>query len=187
MAYFPAFLKLDHLKILIVGGGNIATEKLIHMLEFTTNISVISPKLSDTMLQHIAQNNLTYTNRVYQTGDIDGFGIVIVAVDDVTVQKEIYEEAQGKNILCNAVDSVAYCDFIFPSYIKKGDLTMAISTSGSSPAVAKQLRRFLEKVIPDSIGEFLQEMKTFRKTMPKGKDRMKFLEQKAKNYFDRLS
>ena len=187
MAYFPAFIKLDDLKILIVGGGFIASEKLEHMLDFTKDISVIAPELSSHMQEMIEQNELPYKQRVYEKNDIDGFGIVIVAVDDMKVQESIYLESRQKGILCNAVDSVDYCDFIFPSYIKKGDLTIAVSTSGASPAVAKHLRKFLEKVIPDSIVEFLVELKGYRTTMPKGKERMEFLDQKAKEYFDTLT
>ncbi len=187
MAYFPAFIKLDNLKILIVGGGYIASEKLEHMLDFTKDISVIAPKLSAQSKEMIEINKLSFQNRVYEEGDIEGFGIVIVAVDDISVQESIYNEANEKGILCNSVDSVDYCDFIFPSYIKKGDLTIAVSTSGASPAVAKHLRRFLESIIPDSIVEFLVELKRYRKTMPKGRERMEFLDKKAQEYFKKLS
>jgi len=186
MAYFPAFIKLDNLKILIVGGGYIASEKLEHMLDFTKDIAVIAPQLSDHMREMIDTNGLSYESRVYKEGDIDGFGIVIVAVDDIPVQASVYEEARAKGILCNSVDSVDYCDFIFPSYIKNGDLTIAVSTSGASPAVAKHLRIFLERIIPSSISEFLKEMKLLRSSMPKGKERMEFLDKKAKEYFKNI-
>ena len=184
MAYFPAFIKLDNLKVLIVGGGGVASDKLLHMLDFTRDICVIAPWVSAQMQEMIEKNGLSYEDRVYRKGDINGFGIVIVAVDDMGVQRSIYDEAKIKGVLCNCVDSVEYCDFIFPSYIKNGDLTIAVSTSGASPAVAKYLRKFLEKVIPNSIAEFLEEMKILRTTIPKGKNRMKFLDEKAKNYFD---
>jgi precorrin-2 dehydrogenase/sirohydrochlorin ferrochelatase len=82
------------------------------------------------------------------------------------------------------VDSVDYCDFIFPSYIKKDDLTIAVSTSGASPAMAKHLRQYLQNLIPESIGEFLKEMRNLRKTLPKGKERMKMLDEKAKKYIE---
>ncbi len=186
MAYFPAFIKLDGMKILIVGGGSIASQKLEHMLDFTKEISIIAPKLSTHTSQMIEQNKLSYFNRAYKRGDVDGFGIVIVAVDDILVQKSVYSEAREKGILCNSVDSVDYCDFIFPSYIKDGDLTIAVSTSGASPAVAKYLRMFLQNIIPSSISSFLQEMKIVRSSMPKGKKRMEFLDQKAKSYFKNL-
>jgi len=131
VAYFPAFIKLDDLDILIVGGGNIALEKLEHLLDFAKSIKIIAPYISKSMQKVIDDNNL-----------------------------------------------------IFPSYIKKDDLTIAVSTSGSSPAVAKYLKSFLQDIIPNNIGEFLKQMKDYRKTMPKNKQRMEFLDKKAKEYID---
>ncbi len=186
MSYFPAFIKLKNVKVLIVGGGKIATEKLQRMLDFTKEVSVLAPDLSSLMQKLITENSLDYMNKIYHKGDIDGFGIVIVAVDDIKVQEQVYNESREKGILCNSVDSVNYCDFIFPSYIKNGDLTIAVSTSGASPAVAKQLRIFLENIIPSSISQFLFEMKNLRKSMPKGKERMVLLEKKAKDYFQNI-
>jgi len=182
MSYFPAFLKLDNKKILIVGGGYIAYEKLDHLLDFTQDIKVIAPELSEQMQTRIDSENLVFEKRKYEVGDIADYAVVIVAVDDIPLQAEIFAESKKYNCLCNAVDSVDYCDFIFPSYIKKDDLTIAVSTSGASPAMAKHLRRFLERVIPDGIGDFLREMKALRSTMPKGKERMKFLDEKAEAY-----
>ena len=182
MAYFPAFIKLDNKKILIVGGGYIAYEKLEHLLDFTHDISVVASDFSDDMLNMIKENNLHFEKRAYEVGDIKDFAVVIVAVDDIPLQAEIFAESKQYNCLCNSVDSVDYCDFIFPSYVKKDDLTIAISTSGASPAMAKHLRIYLQNLIPDGISEFLKEMKGLRKTLPKGEERMKMLDEKAKNY-----
>ena len=182
MSYFPAFLKLDNKKILIVGGGHIAYEKLEHLLDFTADISVISMELSENMAKTIKEKNLCFEKRAYKIGDIKDFAVVIVAVDDIPLQAEIFAESKLYNCLCNSVDSVDYCDFIFPSYIKKDDLTIAVSTSGASPAMAKQLRKYIEDLIPPTVGEFLKEMRELRKTLPKGKERMKMLEEKASNY-----
>jgi precorrin-2 dehydrogenase/sirohydrochlorin ferrochelatase len=187
MSYFPAFLQLKNKKILIVGGGAIAYEKLEHLLDFTKDIVIIAQDFSDDMLHRITQENLKYEQRFYRSGDIAEFAIVVVAVDDIPLQAEIFKESKHYNCLCNAVDSTAYCDFIFPSYIKKGDLTVAVSTSGTSPAMAKYLRIFLQKMIPESIVAFLQEMKNLRKTLPKGKERMKMLDEKAKKYIESWS
>ncbi len=186
MAYFPAFVKLDNKKILIVGGGNIAYEKLEHLLDFTSSISLLARDFSDDMIALIEHHALEYDQRAYSTGDIKGFDIIIIAVDDLSLQAEIYEESRQYRSLCNAVDSVDYCDFIFPAYIKKGDLTIAVSTSGASPALAKQLRIYLQRIIPDSINEFLIEMKALRKSLPKGKERMLLLEDKAKKFVERF-
>ncbi len=183
MAYFPAFIKLDNMDVLIIGGGYIASEKLIHLLDFTINIKVIASEINDNMKKMIYDNNLVYENRFYKQQDINDFGIVIIAVDDILLQEQIFNEAKLlPNCMVNSVDSVNYCDFIFPSYIKKDDLTIAVSTSGSSPAMAKHLRRYLQDLIPDSIGNFLKEMKNYRKTMSKGKERMEFLDKKAQQY-----
>lgn len=184
MAYFPAFLKFDNKKILIVGGGNIALEKLEHLLNFSSNIVLISREFSREIKSIIDINNLQFFQKDYEQNDILGFDIVIAAIDDFALQESIYFECRNKHILCNCVDLQDYCDFIFPSYIKKGELTIAISTSGSSPAFAKQFRKYLEKLVPNDIPNFLKKMREFRKTMPKGKQRMLFLEEKAKNYIE---
>lgn len=182
MAYFPAFLKFDDKKILIVGGGNVALEKLEHLLDFTHQITLIAQQYNEASMALIAQYGLTYFEKTYEKGDAKGFDIVIAAIDNFALQEEIYLETRHYSCLCNCVDLQKYCDFIFPSYVKKGDLTIAISTSGASPAVAKQLRIYLSKLIPNGVVEFLEQMKNYRKTMPKGKERMHFLDQKAKEY-----
>ncbi len=187
LGYFPAFLKLDASKILIVGGGSIAYEKLDHLLDFTDDITVIATTLSKPMRERIHKEALIYEERPYRQGDIAQYSIVIIAVDDLALQEAIYHESKAYRCLCNAVDSVDFCDFIFPSYIKRGDLTVAISTSGASPAMAKHLKRYFQQVIPEGISEFLQEMKRLRKTLPKGKERMKMLDSKAENYMKQWS
>jgi len=139
------------------------------------------------MKKRIVKENLKYEQRAYKQGDIKNFAIVIVAVDSIELQAEIFQRIEKINCLCNSVDSVDYCDFIFPSYVKKDDLTIAISTSGASPAMAKHLRRYLQSMIPSTISEFLQEMKALRKSLPKGKERMRMLDEKAKNYIEKWS
>jgi len=182
MSYFPAFIKLDNKKVVLVGAGNIALEKLEKLVIFTKDIVVISLEFSPEILALIEKEKLTYEKRSYIKGDIKDAAIVIIAVDDLGLQKSIFEESQEYKCLCNAVDSVDYCDFIFPSFIKNDDLTVAVSTSGASPAFAKHFRRYLETIIPSGISEFLGEMKALRASLPKGKDRMKMLDEKAKNY-----
>ena len=184
MAYFPAFIRLDNKKILIVGGGNIAHEKVDRLLDFTQDIHVIAPEYSEQMLERIRQEKISFEQRKYQRGDIKDFAMVIIAVDDIALQAEIFEESKLYKCLCNAVDSVDYCDFIFPSYVKEDDLTIAISTSGASPALAKHLKTYLRRLIPSSVSGFLKEMKELRATLPKGKERMKMLDKKAQDYIE---
>ena len=182
MAYLPMFMDMKDLKVLVVGGGFIATEKLEKLVDFTTKITVIALRVEEEAKKLIDAHDLVLYARVYEVGDIEGFDIVIVATDTQDLQKSIYEESRGSSILVNSVDNTEYCDFIFPSYIKKDDLTIAFSTGGASPAFA-QIRQYFEEVIPASVGEFLQKMKALRSTMPKGQERMKYFDGLVKEYF----
>ena len=186
MAYFPAFLDLNGKRTLIIGGGKIAGDKLSHMLDFTRDITIVAPQIDERVAALIERYDLQFHKRAYKRGDCRGYFIVIVAVDDLNVQKEVYEECQEIGALCNAVDSVEYCDFIYPSYIKEGDLVIAFSTSGASPSLAKYLRRAIQKLLPKDIADFIGELKAIRQTLPKGKERMQLLDQKAKAYIQKI-
>ena len=183
MSFFPMYMDMTNLKVLLVGGGYIATEKLEKLVDFTTQITVIALRVDDEAKELIDKYDLPLQKRAYCKGDIDGFDIVIVATDTPVLHKEIYEESRGSRILVNSVDNTDYCDFIFPSYVQKGDLTIAFSTGGASPAFAKYIRQHFEKIIPDSVGGFLTKMKGLRTTMPKGKERMKYFDDMVKKYF----
>jgi len=183
MAYFPMFMDMNDLKVLVVGGGYIATEKLEKLIDFTKEITVITLGVEDEAKAIIDTHDLCLHQRAYEVGDIIGFDIVIVATDTVELHKAIYEESRGGRILVNSVDNTKYCDFIFPSYVKKDDLTIAFSTGGASPAFAKQIRQHFEKIIPDSVGSFLVKMKALRTTMPKGKERMQYFDSLVEEYF----
>ncbi len=185
MSYFPMFMDIHRLKVLVVGGGAIATEKLEKLVDFTKEITVIALRIEPQAQALIETHGITVYQRAYETGDLEGFDIAIVATDTVALHKEIYEESRGSRILVNSVDNTDYCDFIFPSYLKRGDLTIAFSTGGTSPAFAKQIRRHFENVIPDSVGEFLEKMKALRTTMPKGKERMKYFDTLVSEYFQK--
>ncbi len=185
MAYFPMFLDLTGLKVLVVGGGNIAAEKLEKLVDFTKEITVISKETREETHRLIREHCLTHYLRPYREGDIDGFDIVIVATDTVDLHKAIYEESRSRRILVNSVDNTDYCDFIFPSYIKRDDLTIAFSTGGTSPAFAKKIRHYFEALIPDSVGDFLKQMKSLRTTLPKGKARMAHFEKLVEEYFQK--
>ncbi len=182
MSFFPMYMDMDNLKVLLVGGGAIATEKLEKLVDFTKEITVITKEVSPEAQSLIKDHCLTLYQRLYKEGDIKGFDIVIVATDTVDLHKAIFEESRGTRVLVNSVDDTAYCDFIFPSYIKRGDLTVSFSTSGASPAFAKQIRHYFEEVIPGNVDEFLQKMKGLRSELPKGKERMQKFEEMVREY-----
>ena len=181
---FPLFLNLENRKVLIVGGGKIAYDKLEKLLIFTENITIIATEIIAQIVNQSSKYDIKIHQKSYERGDIKGFDIVIVATDNLQLQKEIWQESRGKGIFVNSVDLPEYCDFFFGSFIKEGDLTIAISTSGSSPAISKYLKIYLKKLLPKNLTEFLKEMKSLRETLPKGKERMQILELKAKEFFN---
>ena len=183
MAYFPIYIDMKDLKVLLVGGGKIAAEKLAKLLDFTQAITVISIAVDENVKELVDTHSLSLHIRAYMPRDIQGFDIVIIATDNTELHKAIYQESREANILVNSVDNQTYCDFIFPSYIQKGDLTIAFSTAGASPAFAKRIRQYFENTIPDSVGGFLEKMKDLRSTMPKGRERMIYFETLVERYF----
>ncbi len=183
MSFFPLYIDMQDLKILVIGGGAIAMEKLEKLLDFTKDITIIANKVSEEVSFLVSNYSLTLYERKYQEGDTEGFDIVVIATDTVDLHQSIYKESRRSKILVNSVDSMAFCDFIFPSYIQRGDLTIAFSTGGVSPAFSKQIRAYFDKNIPNSVERFLHTMKTLRKNMPKGKERMRYFDTLVKNYF----
>lgn len=185
MSYFPMFLDMSGLKVLVIGGGDIAKEKIEKLLDFTTDITIISVDLKEEVETLARTNRLILHKRAYQKGDIREYDIVIVATNRSRLHQSIFEESRDTGVLVNTVDSIEYCDFIFPSYLQKGDLTVAFSTSGASPAFSKRIRDYFEKKLPDSVESFLSEMKKLRTALPKGKERMRYFNEKVDRFFSK--
>ena len=186
MAYFPAFIQIEKYHILLVGGGDIAYEKLLRLLDFEAKVTLIAEHIRPKVKRLLQEQNITYKQRAYKDGDIKDYDMVIVAVDDLKLQKSIYEESRKQNCLCNAVDAIEYCDFIFPAYIKKEELIIAISSSGTAPALSKHLKHYLLKKLPSTLLELLKRLKYIREQEPKGVARMKRLKEETQNYFKEL-
>lgn len=186
MANCPMFLNLENRKILVVGGGKIATRKLKVLLDFTTDITIISRSFCEQMQDLIKKYELTHFQRDYKKGDIEGFNILIISLDNIQIQKEIAIEVKGKNYLCNFADLPQNCDFNLGAYLKKDDLIISISTNGGAPSVITQMKLWLDKKIPQSVIDFIKEIKIERETLPKGEDRMSYLREKTKAFFDKL-
>ena len=185
MSYFPAMIRLEGKRVLLVGGGAIAAEKLEKVLEFTREITVVALELSPEVERMAREAGLPLHQRAYRPGEALEYDLVIVATDTVELHRQIFEETRSSRVLVNSVDDTAYCDFIFPSFVKRGDLVVAFSTSGASPAFAKQIRRWFESRLPEGVEGFLAEMKALRKELPKGKERMRKFEEMVQEFFRR--
>ncbi|PHO13565.1 siroheme synthase [Malaciobacter marinus] len=182
MNYLPIFLNMKNKKVLVIGGGEVAHRKVLSLLKFTKDIMIVSSHIKTELKKTINKYSLTYLQDNYNSKYLEKIDILIVAVDDLKLQKNIYEETKDKKIMCNFSDFEEYCDFILPSYIKKDDLVVCVSTMGSAPAFAKEFKKYIEKLIPNDIDCFLKQMKDLRTTLPKGKKRMDLLRQKAQKY-----
>ena len=182
MSYFPAFLQMEGKRILLVGGGAIAAEKLEKLLDFSKEITIVAKEAGQAVRQMASDHCLSLLIRPYRSREALEYDLVVVATDTVDLHRQIYEETRSSRVLVNSVDDTRYCDFIFPSYVKQGDLTVAFSTSGASPAFAKQIRRWFETILPEGVDAFLQEMRTLRKSLPKGKERMQRFDAMAREF-----
>jgi len=186
MPYFPLFVDLTDKRILVVGGGKVATHKVKKLLQFGAKITIVAPKVSNELKKLQKERKIKIKRRRFLTGDLKNKDLVVVATDDIKLQERIYKLCTKKGILCNTVDVPEYCSFIFGSTIVRGDLVVAITTSGKAPALSKELRKYLERVLPEDIENLLKELHKLRKKLPKGTKRQKLLTKLAKEYFQRL-
>ena len=144
MPLYPIFLKLEGRKVLIVGGGKVAEEKVYAVLRSANDVTVVAPEITPRirgwvdvgLVQHVAQE--------YRRGTVREFFLVIACTDSESVNRGIYDEAQKAGVLCNTVDDPGYCDFYAPAVVSRGDFQIAVSTGGKSPALAQRVRKKLE-------------------------------------------
>ena len=165
MKYYPVNLDINGKRCLVVGGGHVGTRKVKTLLDCQAHVTVISPIVTD-ILQRLADNGkITLKKRGYVKTDLEEMSLVIVTTNDETLNRQIYTDAQKQHKLCNMADRPDSCNFILPSIVNRGDLVIAISTSGASPAFAKKLRKDLEKQFGEEYREFLQLMGAIRKKL----------------------
>ena len=144
MALYPIFLKLEGRKVLIVGGGCVAEQKIEGVLRSATDVTVVAPEVTPRIAHWVADGHLRHVAEQYRSGMSQGYFLVIAATDSADVNHAVYAEAKAAGALCNAVDDIPYCDFYAPALISRGDFQIAISTGGNSPALAQRLRRKME-------------------------------------------
>jgi precorrin-2 dehydrogenase / sirohydrochlorin ferrochelatase len=145
MSLYPIFLKLEGHKVLIVGGGLIAQQKIEGVLRSATDVTVLAPQITPRIRLWAHQGRLKHVALEYRPGMAQGYFLVIAATDSEQVNRAVYEEARTSGALSNAVDDPGYCDFYAPAVVSRGDFQIAISTGGNSPALAQGVRKELEQ------------------------------------------
>jgi siroheme synthase-like protein len=159
----PIFLRLERRPCLVVGAGTVALAKIESLRAAGAAITVIAPAAIPAIRQLADGNSLLWHPRVFEPADLDGVFLVIAATNASEVNHAVYEEALHRNILCNAVDDPPNCDFYFGSVATRGDLQIAISTAGESPALAQRLRREIDAQLPTDLGPWLAELGNLRR------------------------
>jgi len=144
-SYYPVFIDVVDRTCVVIGGGKIGEEKVRKLLECGAKVSIISPEVTEGVRGIVASDNdeVTWAQREYQRGDLKDAFIAIAATDDTRVNTQISEEAEERNVLLNVVDVTHLCTFIAPSIARRGEVTIAVSTGGASPALARKFREEL--------------------------------------------
>lgn len=162
MPFYPIFVELKGKKILIVGGGKVAQRKVETFLEYGALLFLISKDITPVLAQYKEQGKLIYLGEEFYEDSLEDVSLVVSATNDPDLNHRVSEAAKSRGLLVNAVDQPADCSFIVPSIIRRGDLMIAVSTSGKSPALAKQLRKRLERQFGSHYGTFLTLMGNLR-------------------------
>ena len=150
--YFPVFLNIRRKKCVVVGGGQVAFRKVRMLLDCGANVTVISPVLHPNLSELADKRSIQVIRRNYKLGDLKGAFVVIAATDEKETNRKVSKEAGRVGALVNVVDDPKPSDFIVPSLLRRGDLTVAISTGGKSPALARKLRTKLEQSLGNEYG-----------------------------------
>ena len=165
MRYYPVSLDIKNRKCLVVGGGSVGTRKVKTLVECGAKVTVVSPGVSGQLLELANNGSIVLEKRSYRKTDLDGMFLVIGTTDDEELNRQISIDAEKLNMLCNIADRPKVCNFILPSIVNRGDLTISISTSGKSPALAKRLRIELEEQFGNEYAELLRLMGAIRKKL----------------------
>ena len=183
MSLFPIFLKLAGRRCLVVGAGSIAQSKIEGMLEAEADVTVVATRASETVLRLAETGEIRLHLRAFEDADLEGQFLAVAGTDVPEVNRAVFAGAEQRGIMVNAVDDPPYCDFFFPSVVRRGDLQIAISTAGESPALSMQLRKELNEQLPRDLGPWLQELGRLRREVlqmePLGEPRKMLLHQLA--------
>lgn len=161
--YYPLFFDIGEKLCIVIGGGTVAERKVLTLLRCSAAVKLISPKMTKKLTELWERNLITVIKRRYTPGDLAGASLVIAATDDIEINLSVREESLQEKILVNVVDQPDLCDFIVPSIVRRGPLTIAVSTAGTAPAVAKMIREDLDTVIDKNYIRYASVLGDFRK------------------------
>jgi precorrin-2 dehydrogenase / sirohydrochlorin ferrochelatase len=162
---FPMFVKLDGRQVLVVGAGKVGEPKIRGLLPTGARIRVVAQQASDTVREWARAGQIVLEKRSFVVSDFDNVFLVVVATSSHDLNESIFGEAQSRGILCNVVDVPEKCDFYYPAVVQRGDLQIAISTSGQSPSLAQKIRQQLERQFGAGYARWVAELGETRRTV----------------------
>ncbi|MBI4515419.1 MAG: bifunctional precorrin-2 dehydrogenase/sirohydrochlorin ferrochelatase [Deltaproteobacteria bacterium] len=165
MRYYPMFLRIEGRPCLVIGGGEVAERKVLSLLKADARVTVISPALTPTLAALADRRQIVHHARRYRPEDLDGAWIAFAATNDEAVHAGIGRDAERAGVPLNVVDRPRLCTFIVPSVIERGELTVAISTGGASPAFARRLREELEQLLGPEYAQALAILRAVRRQL----------------------
>jgi precorrin-2 dehydrogenase/sirohydrochlorin ferrochelatase len=189
---FPLFLKLEDRLCLVVGGNHETEGKIGNLLASGAKVKVVSPTVTEGISAFVAAGEICWAARKFTPDDLNGVTLVIALDDEDIVNAEVYREASARGVLCNVVDQPERCDFYYPAVVRRGQLQIAISTGGLSPALASQIRRDLDAQFEPAYGEWIEALGQARERVlrkfPRSAKRTRLLQRIAsKRAFQKFS
>lgn len=162
ISYYPAFLRLEGKKCVVIGGGKVAERKILSLLEANAIVVLVSPDATLFLAKLAEEGKITWIEDTFKPDYLEGAWLVFACTNQREVQREVFQACEERKIFCNVVDQPDVSSFIVPSVVKRGALTLAISTSGASPAVSRRLRERLERLFGEEYASYLEFMRRIR-------------------------
>lgn len=153
---FPMFLKLKGRACLVVGAGSVGEAKIRSLMLTGASVHVVAPGTTPVVAEWAGSGRILWEARTFVVTDLEGIFLVIAATSSVEVNDLVFREAQRRGVLCNVVDDPERCDFYYPAVVRRGNLQIAVSTGGQSPALAQRLRRELENQFGHEYADWIE-------------------------------
>ena len=177
---YPVFLNLEGKSVLLVGGGDVAFRKARALRESACRLTVVAKNVTSPFKAWLEEKRIQWQERPYEEGEAAGYFLVVSATDDPVINRRVYEDACRADRLVNVVDQPHLCNLYIPSVVKRGELQVAVSTSGLCPALARWLRLELDQWLPKPYGPLLKSLSVireqFKKTLPTPTSRKEAME-----------
>jgi len=180
MDYLPIMLRLQDRKVLVVGGGQVATRKVAMLLRAGASVRLVADTVDPALAQTLSEPPHEVLQKRFQPEHVDGVTLVVAATNNNEVNLQVCEQSRERGVPVNVVDNPALCDFIFPSIVDRSPVIVAVSSGGKSPVLARLLRSRLETYIPSGFGNLADLLGNYRekvkKIIPAMSQRMRFWE-----------